>query len=68
MNILCEAKKNKKYIRSSTNKRGHFPKRLYHKRNIRGCTVLPVRNLLFEQDSDIRVSNLFAGIPRVVER
>lgn len=30
--------------------------------------VLPVRNVLFEQDSDIRVSNLFARVPRVVER
>jgi len=44
-----------------------FPN-VYRKRSVRDCTVLPVRNLLFGQDSDIRVSNLFAGTPRIVER
>lgn len=53
----------RKYVRTGANRRARFPN-VYCKRSVRDCTVLPVRNLLFEQDSDIRVSNLFAGAPR----
>lgn len=62
-NILSTLYAMRKYVRTGADRRARFPN-VYRKRSVRDCTVLPVRNLLFEQDSDIRVSNLFAGAPR----